>query len=960
MREKTILRFVHPVLAMAVAGLWLSLPFAALGQPLTPRPRLEEMDLPALQAQVERLVAAQKYEETLPYFEAIKNNLQYDKDNPAIKKILAKVNFFQARVLMELGRLPEAQAIFEKYLVTEPTGDDRLDVYLLLADTLSRQEKWADVVATIDRLRAEGLPIGDQRKLTINQMLGDAHIRLKNWPQAIDPLYDVFLRSKDELIRNAAAAMITMALVESNAMDRLVKFVPIVYKTEARYDVTLNSTLLDAVEKCRNERQWGQAILLCRLVYFKSELVEHLTKRIADVKANLDRLKEQGKTQQSRELMMDVSYMARMLPALEQQLVELNKAAEYDRDVWLLMGDTYRELKRYWEAIYLFRSVYDRYQVGPEAEGALYGAFVTAMSMGDSEEALRHGNDYLAKYPTGKNSEYILLTMAEGFATKGEWDKVLKVVESVKKGEPSKDSLAFILTLEGNARFYQEDFQKAFEAFDACVKLDPDSSYAQTARYWCALAKMFQEKFKEALALFEEYVKIYGENGEFYQDAQYRIATAYYGMDDIEKAEAKLKAFVKKYPEEELTPEALNMLWDILASNGKLNEALAVYKRCREVVVHYGQKQNQPPKMVFIDYAAIQSARVLELENRYPEIVQLMTEYLNTWGENGNFAEATYWLGTAKTKMNKLDEAYGHFLASVVRFGNNPKLDSVDMILRDLIQASSDPAHPAEFAKIREKLYSEMIKANARSDQKTLYLRLAVLFAETEQDVPRREILMRQIMREENLDSASALTLDVMASEALKKNDKAFADKVYRRFMKAYPDSDLAVGAYIWQINNLVSEGRLDEAKTMLVDVKARWGTSDAGGWARLRDADIARLEKRYDDAIEKYKEVLKVREWKGPFWPEALYGMGLCEMEKGRYAEANNLFERIYVAYEAYTQWTSKAYLKSSECLEKLEKKNLAITALQQMLKSQQFKGLPELERAKEQLQRLGGAPLP
>lgn len=936
-------------------GAWLAGGVLAWGQGLTMKVPLREKELPVLLREVETLVSTQNFAEALPYFDEIIARFR-DLPDAEAKKGMAKAKFFRARCLLELDKVAEAVEGFSQYLKEYGTGDDRQDVYFLLADAQARAETWEQVLVTIERAMVEFPNLPENMRLVANQIKGDALYRLKRWQDAVEPLTFVFQKSKDEQVRNLAASMVMGALMQAGELNKVFELVPVFYRTNVRYDVTMNLSMMEAGDKFADEGKYTHAITMYRLIHTKDELVLYLENRIKLVKAEIERLKKAAGPRPTQAVLAQVAMYNRLVPVMETQLKELKEMNPWDKELTQRVGIAYTRLERHWESLILNRTLYEQDPGHADAHSLLYAAFQSAVALGDMDRAMIEGNEYIEKFPDKEYWDSVVMMLVAEFFEKQKWDKVIEMSDMVEKVKPGANSQDYLWLLEGTAHFYKEDFPKAYAAFNSCAELGDKSGYSKTAQYWRALTAMFMEKFEVALKLFQEYLAQYGEGDDYYADGMFRVAMSYYGMEKIVESSAQLEKFIEKYPEHELTPEALNMMGDILGSEGKLDEAIATYKRAVQVTLFLAQKDNNAPvKMAFVDYATIQQARTLELEGRYEEIVKLMQEYLDRWEEKGNFGEATYWLGTAKTKMKKLDEAYQHFLTSIVRFGNNKELDSVDMILRDMISASSNPQHPEAFARVREKLYDEMTKALARK-QTTLWLRLTTLFAETEKDKTRREIMMKSIMRDENINAGSSLVLDLMGREALAQGNKPFAEKVFRHFMAHYPDSELGVRAYTWFIDNHIAAGEYAEATKLLTEVTSRWGRSDAGGWANVRKADILRLTKDYEAAIAQYTEVLKVREWKGALWTESLHGMGLCRIEQGKWAEANILFERVYALYEAYTDWSAKSYLKSAECLEKLGHKDKAIACLKRMLSKRLFQNLPEAEQARKEIQRLGG----
>ena len=86
------------------------------------------------------------------------------------------------------------------------------------------------------------------------------------------------------------------------------------------------------------------------------------------------------------------------------------------------------------------------------------------------------------------------------------------------------------------------------------------------------------------------------------------------------------------------------------------------------------------------------------------------------------------------------------------------------------------------------------------------------------------------------------------------------------------------------------------------------------------------------------------------------LYWIGSCRYEQGRTEEAFAFFQRVYVLYEGYPEWTSKAYEGSVNCLRKLGRQEEVIKTLREMAGNAAVAATPEGLRAKAELDKLPG----
>jgi tetratricopeptide (TPR) repeat protein len=101
---------------------------------------------------------------------------------------------------------------------------------------------------------------------------------------------------------------------------------------------------------------------------------------------------------------------------------------------------------------------------------------------------------------------------------------------------------------------------------------------------------------------------------------------------------------------------------------------------------------------------------------------------------------------------------------------------------------------------------------------------------------------------------------------------------------------------------------------------------------------------------------VLGVRAWRGPKWPQAVFGRGECARQQHQYLKACAHYERIYLLYGHYRPWVAKAYLARAQCLGHLNKTKEAREVLETMVADEELAEFPEYAEAKDLLAKLGG----
>jgi TolA-binding protein len=113
-------------------------------------------------------------------------------------------------------------------------------------------------------------------------------------------------------------------------------------------------------------------------------------------------------------------------------------------------------------------------------------------------------------------------------------------------------------------------------------------------------------------------------------------------------------------------------------------------------------------------------------------------------------------------------------------------------------------------------------------------------------------------------------------------------------------------------------------------------------------------LEK-FDEAKKVFEQVASVREWRGEATAFSVYSLGEIEAKRQHWAEANAYFQRVYVGYQKFLPWVARAYMRSGECFEKLNKQQEAANTYRELLRNEKLASFAEAAEARKKLEALG-----
>ncbi len=840
---------------------------------------------------------------------------------------------------LETQEFSSAEQAFSLFLRRFPNEPTSMRARLLLGEALLQQQKWADIPPAVSPvLASRTTPFPEQ--MFSHQLLGEARFQLDLWEEAMPHLQWLYRNATDPTLRYAAAGQLAVCMLRLERFADLYQVMPHLYRTEARYDIPLNLTLLEEGDRFLQSERPDLALLLYRLVTPYAHLKASLEQRRASAHQRLQNLRRLPALADSRPL----RELERQIAAIDAREEEIAAYPDYDIELRIRLGDVYYQLQRWEEALQVFLSVHTRFPGHELAERAMYSAYMAAFLGDDPQRAWDIAQLYMAAYPAGEFWDDVTLHASGLLVGLERWAQTAELVDKALLAHPEHASADNLLYMKGYAQFMLNDIRPAMETFRRALREHPRSSFLVNFEYWIALGHLFLQEYPQARDAFRKLVDR-GRGGPLREDAYYRLSQAEYGLGDFEAAKRVLEGYLAEYPDAVEGSSAWAMIGDIQASWGQLDEALLTYKTAVDTAKN----------MVQADYATFQQARTFEMERKWTEIIALFEDYNQRFsGKDANFTEATYWIGTALKQLGKQKEALQVFYDTIVRYGDDPRAYGVDFILRDLLEElSSVRESDVLLLDLRERLNREMDTA-LQKGQRTLLLRLEGLQYETTRNPELKELLRQRLLKPEALEFASPFSLAQMGRIGEMARDLPFTRAVHEHFIANFEDSDLILGALVGLSDVRIQEEKYPEALEMLKAITDRFPTQPEAAEAWMRIGDIHRSREAYDKAEEVYTLILSVKEWRGELWPRALLKLGDTHNEAGDPTKAFGFYQRVYVLYGGYPEQAATAYYRSALMLQKLGKVQEARDTLREMLEQPALASRPIAQDARALMTRL------
>jgi tetratricopeptide (TPR) repeat protein len=932
-------------------------------------------------------VSEERYDEAVSLMYIYLSEVE-DSQAERVIEIAQDMRFQMATLLIELERLDEASVVLQTYLEQSSCAFPRA-AHKMLATALYEIEDYeAAVEAALAALQFEPETVRSEdeggeeeasdvfeqlkqqeeeppyalaEKTILHLMLAESYFTLARWEESLEPFEFVIEHTEDDQRRGYAIMQVVSALIEIPDYERIVAWIPELYRTDARYDIRVNLALLNAAAALFAEGAYAGALPLYRMMIPRDELIVFQQERLKTLRIEAGLPPELGAEMTADEQLLfgvvDEAEVAsnvkdeatgewlekpKALIEQEQLLEALKEMPPYEVDVAYRMAEIYRVVDRPFEALAFFEEVYGvnpTNEIGERSVFEMVDLYLTVLNQPEEAEAIAFS--HMERFPEGLLPRQLAYALNSYYQPKGE-------MEAVKSLKPYLDGMvrsneASIVQYDTELYFMQAvadltllNYAGAEASFQYVIEAFPDSHQSANSLYWFAMSKLFLQKYADALPDFVRYREKYA-TASYAATCVYQIGVCHFGMEAYDEALRWFSRVIEEHPDADVFPEANSMRGDIYGSRGLLDEAIVDYERAVEAARTVNQAT----------YPTFQMAEVFEAEDRYERIIACVETYLYRWGEEADVARALFWIGKTKIQQGLLDEAVGTYLDAIVQYGSNREQEGVDLMIAELVKISSLFLKEEQ----RKQLLASAGAAVEEAESATLALRLRVMEAE----LTGRALELGAMFIEEldSLEEASPPVLAVICEASSERKDYRRAEEILELFELYFPDSEYRRAAFKLRVSGQMQQGDFEGALVTIEEAQERYGTEADVAWTQLIKADALRLLGRLDEAAEANVGVLGVRAWRGEPMAQATYQLGQVEEARGESRKAFAYYQRTYFQYKGHAEgyWAAEAYLASARSLQELGLENDRRNTYRAMLFDPFVSSLPQSEEAREVL---------
>lgn len=790
--------------------------------------------------------------------------------------------------------------------------------------------------------------------------------------------------SRDLEDQALAAAASFEALFEADRMDDALSLLPVLARdSDIRYRPRLNVALLRASDKLVEQDRVNDAALTLNLIKTTDLMIDYHERQIEQKTTLIERREAIGGSEDM------IAELKREVQTLQNNLKSLRDLPTLRNELLVRRARNYTKTERSYEAFWMFHDLMVENPDHPQSEFYHYAAFSNARAINKSETMIEIGLDYRRKFPEGEYYSDVTVALTDTLIETGRENEFQEISENFLTFRPVAPSAGIVFARWARFLLNQGRYRELIDRALEWKEMHDNSLYADAIEYWTGLALLQESNFREAASRFDTLLTRFPRSS-YAEDALLRKGASLFYAQDFENSREVLTRYTNEYPRGDALDQAYYFLGEIADLTENYELALERFRKAEGLTasqdVHDGvafrigavyEKMERYDDMVehfkaYIDRygdqgrltdAIYELGRAYEFSLRPTETLALYRDAIRDYiAAEGNSGVDTLIEGYAeKYRSNRT------MLSATVEFLDRLKNDAAfrEKAVTDrgfLFEQFyfNDKLHQPLYNRMR---FHENFGPHLQDDLAPIegvfapYRReLADFPTETPAEFF-QELLLKHRGQEDRLAETRALMglyridIEIDPSEAYDETllaratprvilyiadyerDKRldFAVRAWNEVLTRYPNDDAAIVALMRLADVSDERGDAVLALNYLERIVTQFPGSPKVPAVILRQGELMTQLGRTEDAREKYHYILRVPDWRGVIHARALYQTGQAYMADQAYPQAHGFFERTFLGYSHFGEWSARAYLADAEALLKMGERDDAIRTLEE-----------------------------
>ena len=677
-------------------------------------------------------------------------------------------------------------------------------------------------------------------------------------------------------------------------------------------------------------------------------------------------------------------------------LASLRELPNLENDLLLRRARNYEQSDRYYEAFWMYHGLMTSTQDSKEIEIFTYSCFANALKINKLKDAIEIALNYKKAFPTGEYINVIIPGLVSELVRSGNAsyeDQYLELSYEFIEDFPNEAATAGLLNVWASYHIQHSMHSKLIKQHRNWIKRFAETFIEDGLHYWKGVAEMQLGKFHGASKTYKTFNDKYSDS-IYYSEALINKGTAQFYTQKYAGAKKDFTTYIEDFPENKSIDQAHYYLGEIAAMESDYVRAIEHF----QLADQFTQSQTIHDAAAFgigIIYVALnQQQKRLEhyqsyikrfgAQGRLTDATIEVGESFIALGQSTAMLTfyrdfiSNYTMDSVLHGVDAIIESYAEVfpfyknqLDATIEFFEQLKADTVfrenmttDRALLFEHFYYNNAIDPALYHKLRA---HRSFNSNLSSDLNEIqdltlsyydqsdyfkredplaYFKNKLKFYQSEGSrIAATRMLMGLYRSGETLNPEQPFDIEFVqtltprlllyVADYSRGKKSALAESAWQTLLDVYPKDETAIVAHLRMATLKENRNQLAAAIEHLEVIEKNFSYSPQLPAVLLRQGELLTKMKQYNAARKKYEYILKVPDWRGEAHARALYQTGKSYFAEEKFAEAHGYFERTFLAYSQFTDWSARAYLADADVLIALGSKADALATLKEAIET-------------------------
>ena len=611
------------------------------------------------------LVDAGQYVEARPYLSRLLQFAPSGRKRELVSFYLALSYVDEHNQTGESRPLEVAATRYEQFIREFPESSSITVAELNLADIYQNLGSYKQALTIYKRYYGRP-PEGTSRESLLSKIMS-AYAAQENWAEGEEWFRRGIDLRADTPERTMAACYLMLMYAEEKRLEQVIRLLPEIQGDALILDTpAFNNALIHIGDIFYEDNNYTVAGLFYSKARPYEVLSDNLRERITRLRSSFN---QQGG-----------SVMSNILAEIKQAERYLRAVERTENYTPLLRWRTARiqlEDNRNWEAYWVLRELHKNYPRHLFAEDILFAYFLVADRLELDDETQQLAAMYLTNRNYRNYRTQAALLLAQSYIRRDNIKSLFALTQNYLRDYAGDETADYLVLQLGLNRMKRYEYSELLNEFTSLKEQYGASLSGEAIDYILSMANLLTENYKEAMRGFEQL--LLDRKSVFYEDALYRKALTYYGMQNLDEAKNALLNYVEQFPRSNLRAEAEYNLGDIAEYQRDPGRAMLHFRNVEKHAHSQEQVIKSFLRNINIQLSLNQSDEVISNIRRFllkhgdePTSIAVFTKYAKLLEEQRDFGVAL--------------ETYQ---SAVQRFATNPSAHQLDGLLLTYMEADA-------------------------------------------------------------------------------------------------------------------------------------------------------------------------------------------------------------------------------------------------------------------------------